>query len=76
MCILVQYSHLRDFVSKIANLGADANDSISMSIFWFSLSKLNVNIASIFTPQLANKAHQLGCPKIVLDHMHVYIYII
>ena len=21
------------------------------------------------------KAHQLGCPKIVLDHMGVYIYI-
>ena len=31
----------------------------------------------IFTPQLAGGAHQLGCPKIVLDHMHViYIYII
>ena len=29
----------------------------------------------IFTPQLAGKARQLGCPKIVLDHMHVYIYI-
>ena len=26
----------------------------------------------ISTPQLAGKAHQLGCPKIVLDHVHVY----
>ena len=25
-------------------------------------------------PQLAGKARQLGCPKIVLDHMRVYIY--
>ena len=28
-----------------------------------------------FTPQLAGKARQLGCPKIVLDHVRVYIYI-
>ena len=27
-----------------------------------------------FTPQLAGKARQLGCPKIVLDHVRVYIY--
>ena len=32
--------------------------------------------ACIFTPQLAGEARQLGCPKIVLDHMRVlYIYI-
>ena len=30
---------------------------------------------SFFTPQLAGKARQLGCPKIVLDHVGVYIYI-
>ena len=30
---------------------------------------------SIFTPQLAGKARQLGCPKIVLDHVHVLLYI-
>ena len=29
----------------------------------------------IFTAQLAGKARQLGCPKIVLDHVRVYIYI-
>ena len=29
----------------------------------------------IFTPQLVGEARQLGCPKIVLDHMRVYIYI-
>ena len=29
----------------------------------------------VFTPQLAGKACQLGCPKIVLDHVHVYLYI-
>ena len=29
-----------------------------------------------FTAQLAGKARQLGCPKIVLDHVRViYIYI-
>ena len=28
-----------------------------------------------FTPQLVGKARQLGCPKIVLDHVRVYIYI-
>ena len=33
------------------------------------------DIFAIFTPQLAGKAHQLGCPKIVLDHVRVYIYI-
>ena len=29
----------------------------------------------VFTPQLAGEARQLGCPKIVLDHVRVYIYI-
>ena len=29
----------------------------------------------IFTPQLAGEARQLGCPKIVLDHVRVCIYI-
>ena len=29
----------------------------------------------VFTPQLVGEARQLGCPKIVLDHVHVYIYI-
>ena len=28
----------------------------------------------IFTAQLAGEARQLGCPKIVLDHVRVYIY--
>ena len=33
-------------------------------------------IVVIFTAQLAGKARQLGCPKIVLDHVRVlYIYI-
>ena len=31
--------------------------------------------SSVFTAQLTGKACQLGCPKIVLDHMRVYIYI-
>ena len=30
---------------------------------------------TFFTAQLAGKAHQLGCPKIVLDHVRVCIYI-
>ena len=29
----------------------------------------------IFIAQLAREAHQLGCPKIVLDHVRVYLYI-
>ena len=29
----------------------------------------------LFTPQLAGEARQLECPKIVLDHVRVYIYI-
>ena len=32
----------------------------------------------IFTPQLAGEARQLGCPKIVLDHvcvLYIFIYI-
>ena len=32
-------------------------------------------LPKFFTPQLAGEARQLGCPKIVLDHVHVYIYI-
>ena len=38
-------------------------------------SYLLTNAAIVFTPQLAGEAHQLGCPKIILDHVHVYIYI-
>ena len=34
-----------------------------------------VATSELITPQLAGKAHQLGCPKIVLDHVHVYLYI-
>ena len=30
-------------------------------------------IVSIITPQLVGEARQLGCPKIVLVHVHVYI---
>ena len=30
-------------------------------------------LVNIFTPQLAGKACQLGCLKIVLDHMHVCV---
>ena len=29
---------------------------------------------NIITAQLAGKARQLGCPKIVLDHVRVYNY--
>ena len=29
----------------------------------------------VFTAQLAGKARQLGCPKIVLDHVRVYIHV-
>ena len=29
-------------------------------------------IMTLFTAQLAGEARQLGCPKIVLDHMCVY----
>ena len=32
-------------------------------------------IKILFTAQLAGKARQLGCPKIVLDHVRVYLYI-
>ena len=28
---------------------------------------------NLFTPQLVGEARQLGCPKIVMDHMHEYI---
>ena len=28
-----------------------------------------------FTPQLVGKVRQLVCPKIILDHICVYIYI-
>ena len=31
---------------------------------------------SVITAQLAGEARQLGCPKIVLDHVRVYLYII
>ena len=35
-----------------------------------------VDVHLLFTPQLAGEARQLGCPKIVLDHVRVYyIYI-
>ena len=27
----------------------------------------------VFIPQLAGEAHQLGCSKIVLDHVGVYV---
>ena len=29
----------------------------------------------LFTAQLAGKARQLGCPKTVLDHVRVYMYV-
>ena len=32
-----------------------------------------IDMLVIFTPQLAGKARQLGCPKIVLDHMRTSI---
>ena len=36
---------------------------------------INKNVV-VFTPQLVGEARQLGCPKIVLGHMHyIYIYI-
>ena len=31
----------------------------------------SINSSQIFTAQLAGKARQLGCPKIVLDHVRV-----
>ena len=31
-------------------------------------------MAIVITPQLVGEARQLGCPKIVLDHMCVYLY--
>ena len=38
------------------------------------LSKLqSLSLEYIFTTPLAGKTCQLGCHKIVLDHMHVYI---
>ena len=46
----------------------------------FECNRYNSSV-TIFTPQLAGKARQLGCPKIVLDHVRVcvcvcvYIYI-
>ena len=40
-----------------------------------SFVRLRDTLFSFFIPQLAGEAHQLGCPKIVLDHMHAYIYI-
>ena len=35
-------------------------------------SKLSISVC-LFTPQMAGKANQLGCSKIVLDHVRVYI---
>ena len=32
-------------------------------------------LVPVFTPQLAGEARQLGCPKIVLDHVRVCVYI-
>ena len=32
---------------------------------------LQYRALAVFTPQLAGEAYQLGCPKIVLDHVHV-----
>ena len=32
-------------------------------------------VLRFFTAQLAGEARQLGCPKIVLDHVRVYLYI-
>ena len=39
------------------------------------IKKVKKSDKKLFTAQLAGKAHQLGCPKIVLDHMRVYLYI-
>ena len=44
-----------------------------------SLVNKPFKIIPIFIPQLAGKARQLGCPKIVLDHMcvlYIIIYIL
>ena len=49
------------------------------------MTKFYVTVTALFTPQLAGEARQLGCPKIVLDHVcvcvcvcvcvYIYIYI-
>ena len=44
------------------------------TILWQHINNSHA-VRSIFTPQLAGEARQLGCPKIVLDHVRVYIYI-
>ena len=41
----------------------------------FSLpGRLPYNEVVIFTPQLAGEACQCGCPKIILDHVCVYVW--
>ena len=35
---------------------------------------MTIYYVGVFTAQLAGKARQLGCPKIVLDHVRVYMY--
>ena len=32
-------------------------------------------MSTFFTPQLTGEARQLGCPKIVLDHVRVYMFV-
>ena len=59
--------YLKEFEAKLSNNVYDCQEKIADHI-------LTVMVRGIFTPQLAGKARQLGCPKIVLDHVRVYIY--
>ena len=57
------------------------SDNYTYQLFVYMYLLFNNNLFLVicnllFTPQLAGKARQLGCPKIVLDHVRVYyIYI-
>ena len=48
-------------------------DILSMSVSMSVETYIYIYLQIIFTPQLAGFARQLGCPKIVLDHVHVYL---
>ena len=49
--------------------------AVLLQFLYAFLQGLAIGLRIIFTAQLAGEARQLGCPKIVLDHVRVYIYI-
>ena len=49
--------------------------TVLLSVLWPTATEANKISSVCFTAQLAGKARQLGCLKIILDHVHVYLYI-